>query len=98
MLRALSSLQALMISARALQRGTIDMAVVGGASVCHRDWLVLFSSAQSLSANASRPFDQNADGLMVAEGYVGLVIKTLDRAVSRWRSNTSYHSRFGDVM
>ena len=45
-----SSLQALVIAARALQRGAIDMALVGGASVCSRDWLVLFSQSTALSA------------------------------------------------
>jgi acyl transferase domain-containing protein len=75
-----SSLQALVIAARALQRGAIDMALVGGASVCSRDWLVLFSQSTALSASGSRPFDHRADGLVVAEGYVALVVKTLEQA------------------
>jgi acyl transferase domain-containing protein len=75
-----SSLQALVIAARALQRGTIGMALVGGASVCSRDWLVLFSQSTALSATGSRPFDHRADGLVVAEAYVALVVKTLEQA------------------
>jgi len=75
-----SSLQALVIAARALQRGSIDMALVGGASVCSRDWLVLFSQSTALSATGSRPFDHRADGLVVAEAYVALVVKTLEQA------------------
>jgi len=77
-----SSLQALLLACRALQRGKIDMAVVGGASVCRLPWLVLFSQAQSVSATDSRPFDDRADGLVVAECYVAVVVKTLDRALA----------------
>jgi len=77
-----SSLAALLLACRALQRGTIDMAVVGGASVCGADWLLLFSPAQSMSPTQSRPFDHRADGLIVAEGCVALIVKTLDRAVA----------------
>jgi acyl transferase domain-containing protein len=77
-----SSLQALVLAGRALQRGKIEMAVVGGASTCGRDWLVLFSQARSLTAGDSRPFDNRADGLIVAEAYVALIVKTLDRALA----------------
>jgi len=75
-----SSLQALALGTRALQLGEIDMAVVGGASHCKSDSLVLFSAARSISAGISRPFDENADGLVTSEGYVVLVVKTLARA------------------
>ena len=77
-----SSLQALVLAGRALQRGQIDMALVGGASSCSRDWLVLFSQATALSRSDSRPFDHRADGLIVAEAYVAVVVKTLDRALA----------------
>ncbi len=77
-----SSLQALSIAAAALRQGRIDMAVVGGASYCKSDTLVLFSHAQSLSAKGSRPFDADADGLILAEGYVAIVVKTVARAVA----------------
>ena len=77
-----SSLQALSIAAAALQQGRIDMAVVGGASYCKSDTLVLFSHAQSLSAKGSRPFDADADGLILAEGYVSVILKTVARATA----------------
>jgi acyl transferase domain-containing protein/acyl carrier protein len=77
-----SSLQALLLAARALQLGRIDMAIVGGASDCKGDTLVLFSLAQSLSATGSRPFDAEADGMVCAEGYGAIVLKTLDRALA----------------
>ena len=44
-----SSLQAMAIGARAVLEGSIDQAIVGGASYCKSDSLVLFSAAQSVS-------------------------------------------------
>ncbi|NCY02316.1 MAG: beta keto-acyl synthase, partial [Planctomycetia bacterium] len=77
-----SSLQAMAIAARALLQGGIDQAIVGGASYCKSDSLVLFSAAQSVSNAGSCPFGQAADGLITAEGYVAIVLKTLSRAVA----------------
>ncbi len=77
-----SSLQAIMMGARALQSGQVEMAIVGGASDCKSDSLVLFSAAQSMSATGSRPFDASADGLVMGEGYVCMVMKTLERALA----------------
>ncbi len=77
-----SSLQSLLLAARSLQRGSIEMAIVGGASVCSRDWLLLFSAAKSLSSTQSRPFDRRADGLVIGEGYTAVILKTLDRAIA----------------
>ena len=77
-----SSLQAIHAGVRALQLGRIDMAIVGGASDCKGDSLVLFSHAQSMSETGSRPFDADADGLICSEGYVALVLKTLPRALA----------------
>jgi acyl transferase domain-containing protein len=77
-----SSPQALLLAVRALQLGRIEMAIVGGASDCKSDTLTLFSAAQSMSASGSRPFDAEADGLVCGEGYVALVLKTLQRALA----------------
>jgi acyl transferase domain-containing protein len=77
-----SSLQAMALGARALQLGEIDMAIVGGASHCKSDSLVLFSQARSVSDTGSRPFDADADGLVTSEGYVVLLLKTLERALA----------------
>ncbi len=76
-----SSLVALGIAAVDLQSGSVEAAIVGGASYNKVDSLILFSQAQSCSATASRPFDERADGLIASEGYIALVIKTLDRAM-----------------
>ncbi|MDH3717941.1 MAG: hypothetical protein OES79_07445, partial [Planctomycetota bacterium] len=77
-----SSLQAMLLGARALQLGQIDMAIVGGASDTKATTMVLFSTARSMSATGSRPFDEDADGLICGEGYVALVMKTLERALA----------------
>jgi len=77
-----SSLFALAAAADDLLLGRSDMAVVGGSSHCRFDSLVLFSRAQSVSATGSRPFDASADGLVTAEGYVVVLVKTLRRALA----------------
>jgi acyl transferase domain-containing protein/NAD(P)-dependent dehydrogenase (short-subunit alcohol dehydrogenase family) len=77
-----SSLVALGLAALELQANKIDAAIVGGASYNKAESLVLFSHAQSCSATGTRPFDDAADGLISAEGYVALVLKTLDRAIA----------------
>ncbi|MBM4023010.1 MAG: acyltransferase domain-containing protein, partial [Planctomycetes bacterium] len=77
-----SSLQAMAIGSRAVLDGSIDQAIVGGASYCKSDSLVLFSAAQSVSNTGSCPFGRDADGLVTAEGYVAIVIKKLSRAVA----------------
>lgn len=76
-----SSLNALYQASLALGQGRIETALVGGASVCHFETLVMFSQAQSLSAVKSRPFDHDADGLIVGEGFVVVVLKRLEDAI-----------------
>jgi len=77
-----SSVVALALGSLAVQSGQVDMALVGGASYSKAGSLILFSQAQSCSATGTRPFDDDADGLVSSEGYVAFVIKTLDRAVA----------------
>ncbi len=77
-----SSLQALALGARALRLGDADMVVVGGASCFKTDSLVLFSAAQSVSPGRSCPLDDEASGLVTAEGHVALVLKSLPRALA----------------
>lgn len=84
-----SSLMALGVAARALQRNEIDSAIVGGTSFFKPDCLILFSKAQSVSATGSRPFDQDADGLIVGEGCAAITLRRLDDAV---RSGNQIHA------
>lgn len=77
-----SSLVALAMAGTALSAGTIDTALVGGASYAKADSLILFSQARTCGTRESCPFDAAADGLVNAEGYVVLVVKTLARAAA----------------
>ncbi len=80
-----SSLQAVVHGVRAIETGRLEMALVGGVSYCHSDTLALFSQARSLSASGSRPWDAAADGLVVGEGVVMLLLCSLEQAVAnRW--------------
>ncbi|MCH2200384.1 MAG: acyltransferase domain-containing protein [Fuerstiella sp.] len=64
----------------ALQRGHLDMAIAGGCSFSKWFALVLFSQAQSVSGTGTRPFDQDADGLISSDGYAAIVLKPLSKA------------------
>lgn len=77
-----SSLSALNYAGEALALNEIDIAVVGSGSFVEFDSLVLFSRAGSVSKTGSRPFDAQADGLIPSEGYVALILKTLDKALA----------------
>ena len=77
-----SSFRALGHGIRALQRGAVEMALIGGASYVHGDTLVVFSQAQTLSTAGSMPFDERAEGLVPAGGYVVMAMKTLERAMA----------------
>ncbi len=77
-----SSLKALAMAAHDLWLGNTDMAIVGGSSFYHSDGLIIFSAAQAGATTGSVPFSDKADGLVSAEGYAAIVVKTLDRAVA----------------
>ncbi|MDR0390887.1 MAG: phosphopantetheine-binding protein, partial [Planctomycetaceae bacterium] len=76
-----SSLQAFAHAVKSIRRGEIETAIVGGASCFHVNTLILFSLAHSLSATGSAPFTEQADGLIVGEGYVTVILKSLPHAL-----------------
>jgi acyl transferase domain-containing protein len=76
-----SSLQALHAAVLALQSGRLNIAVAAGLSCYHSDSLLLFSQARSLSGVDTRPFDDQADGLIIGEGAVVLILKRLSDAI-----------------
>jgi acyl transferase domain-containing protein/acyl carrier protein/NAD(P)-dependent dehydrogenase (short-subunit alcohol dehydrogenase family) len=76
-----SSLQSLMLAVHALRQDKLDMAIVGSASCCKSDTLVLFSAARSVTNGITCPFDDSANGLVPAEGFVSFVLKTLPKAI-----------------
>jgi 3-oxoacyl-[acyl-carrier-protein] synthase II len=75
---------------RTLQRGEADVMVVGGAEAAVTPMtLAGFSSMKALSTRndeptrASRPFDKDRDGFVLAEGAGMLVFENLEHAVKR---------------
>ncbi|MBP5622277.1 MAG: hypothetical protein J6X44_09705, partial [Thermoguttaceae bacterium] len=77
-----SSLHAISQATLALRRGRIDAAIVGGSTFFHSDTLLLFASSRSMTTKRSCPFDKDADGLVVGEGSVALILKRLSDALA----------------
>lgn len=85
-----SSAQAVGEALRAIQRGSVDAAIAGGAEcIVSPIEMQLFCLLGALSRRngeperASRPFDAQRDGFVLGEGAGFLVLERLDRAVER---------------
>ncbi|MYW01784.1 SDR family oxidoreductase [Streptomyces sp. SID3343] len=78
-----SGLFALDAAVKALRDGSCDVAFAGGTSVIEPIGFTLFCRAQGISMSGDvRPFDQAADGTVIGEGAVMLVLKPYARAVA----------------
>jgi len=83
--------QAIGDAARLIRSGEADIAVCGGSEAAiHRVTLGSFAAARALSSGfndrpqeASRPFDRDRDGFVMAEGAGLLVIESLEHALAR---------------
>lgn len=83
--------QAIGDAARLIRSGEADIALCGGAEAAiHRVTLGSFAAARALSSGfndrpreASRPFDRDRDGFVMAEGAGLLVIESLEHALAR---------------
>ncbi|WP_349975452.1 beta-ketoacyl-ACP synthase II [Pseudomonas sp. WHRI 8519] len=83
--------QAIGDAARLIRSGEADIAVCGGAEAAiDRVTLGCFAAARALSTGfsdspeqASRPFDRQRDGFVMAEGAGLLVIESLEHALAR---------------
>jgi 3-oxoacyl-[acyl-carrier-protein] synthase II len=81
---------ALIQGAQMLQLGEVDMALCGGISECV-DSFGIFASFRAQGAlaehidptRASRPFDQDRNGIVISEGGCVFVLERLDRALER---------------
>jgi acyl transferase domain-containing protein/NAD(P)H-dependent flavin oxidoreductase YrpB (nitropropane dioxygenase family) len=74
-----SSLAAVYAAVRELEAGSSDMVVAGGVDTMQNPFAYLcFSKTQALSPTGRcRPFDNNADGIVISEGLAILVLKRL---------------------
>ena len=74
-----SSLTALELGVRELQSGRSNMSIVGGIDVGQHPYAyIAFSKTQALSPSGhTRSFDQSADGIVISEGLVVMVLKRL---------------------
>ncbi len=72
-----SSLAALNLAVRELQGGSSEMAIVGGADTMQSPFAFLaFSKTQALTPTGkARCLDENADGIVISEGFGILVLK-----------------------
>ncbi|SDN19727.1 beta-ketoacyl-ACP synthase II [Alkalicoccus daliensis] len=74
---------------RTIERGDADVMITGGAEAPLTEMSFAgFSSARALSTNedplkASRPFDKNRDGFVMAEGAGILILESLENAQAR---------------
>ena len=73
-----------------IQRGMADVMIAGGGDACILPTGVAgFGAMKAVSANhddpqgASRPFDANRDGFVIAEGAAMLVLESLEHAQAR---------------
>lgn len=77
-----SSLAAVQAGVRELESGRSSLAIVAGVELDQTPYAYLsFSRTRALSpTGTSRPFDRKADGIVISEGIVALVLKRLDDA------------------
>jgi 3-oxoacyl-(acyl-carrier-protein) synthase/malonyl CoA-acyl carrier protein transacylase/phosphopantetheinyl transferase len=77
-----SSLLAIDHAVNELQSGRADMAIAGGVHVAQNaTFWSIFNQLGALSKKQqSRPFDEEADGLIIGEGCGFIVLKTLEKA------------------
>ncbi len=77
-----SSLTAVHLACKELETHNADMIIVGGVDTVQNPFGYLcFSKTQALSPNGTpRTFDEDSDGITIAEGIVMLVLKRLEDA------------------
>lgn len=74
---------AIMLGARMIRAGLIDVAVVGGSDALSRFTMNGFNSLRILSSSPCRPFDASRDGLNLGEGAGFLVLESERSASGR---------------
>ncbi|MBA3558727.1 MAG: SDR family NAD(P)-dependent oxidoreductase, partial [Gemmatimonadaceae bacterium] len=77
-----SSMTAVYLAANELESGSADLAIAGGVDVLQNPQTFMsFSKTHALSPTGQlKAFDANADGVVISDGVVMLVLKRLDDA------------------
>jgi acyl transferase domain-containing protein/NAD(P)H-dependent flavin oxidoreductase YrpB (nitropropane dioxygenase family)/NAD(P)-dependent dehydrogenase (short-subunit alcohol dehydrogenase family) len=77
-----SGLAAISLAAQDLRSGRSDMAIAGGVDAIQTPFAYLcFAKTQALSPSGRcRPFDAEADGIAISEGFGAVVLKRLEDA------------------
>jgi 3-oxoacyl-[acyl-carrier-protein] synthase II len=85
-----SGLDSIGQAARAISRGEVDIAICGGAeapitpaTLCAFAKIGALSSRNDSPQEASRPYDKDRDGFVLAEGAGIIVLESLEHAVKR---------------
>lgn len=85
-----SSAQAIITGSRLIKAGEYDMVIVGGSEELSWGQALGFNAMRALSKNynatpdkASRPFDKNRDGFVLADGAGMLVLESEEHALKR---------------
>ncbi|MBT8766588.1 beta-ketoacyl-ACP synthase II [Metapseudomonas boanensis] len=86
-----AGVQAIGDAVRMIQNGEADVAVCGGSEACINEVSIggfvaakaMATSFNDRPAEASRPFDTDRDGFVIAEGAGVMVIETLEHALAR---------------
>ncbi|GMU08967.1 SDR family NAD(P)-dependent oxidoreductase [Corallococcus caeni] len=78
-----SSLYAIALGMKALERDEADLVLAGGVFSPGPGNSCLFSQFKGLSATGSRPFDERADGVIFGEGAGVIGLMRLEDAVSK---------------
>jgi 3-oxoacyl-[acyl-carrier-protein] synthase II len=99
-----SSAQAIGEALRAIRRGTIDVALAGGAEcIVSPGEMALFcllgalSTRNDIPERASRPFDARRDGFVMGEGAAFLVLEEAGHAAARGASALAELAGYGSA-
>lgn len=79
-----SSANSIMLGARMIRQGKLDMVLAGGADALTRFTLNGFNSLMILDRNQCKPFDEHRNGLNLGEGAAFLLLES-EEAVHRAR-------------
>ena len=79
--------QAISEGMRSVERGEVDIAIVGGHdSMAHPMGMLSFVVLGALSETRCRPFDRNRDGFMLGEGSAVLILESAEHAKKRGKT------------